>query len=504
MSASGADAASEVPHGRWSLQPSSSGDSEVARRIRHGAFITDADLFDNKCFSISPAESAAMDPQQRMLLEAGYEALHASSLGKVELMGSLTGVFVGIAAMDFGEVIKSTPYANSVYSATGSTLSVASGRISYALGLMGPCVSYDTACSAALAACHAALRAMQNDECADGLVAGASVMLLPGTAFAFATAGMTSARGRCHTFDSRADGYCRGEAICGMALRARTATTHYQLPLLGSCVRQDGKSASLTAPNGVAQQGLLEGALSDASTRAGEVKCIEAHGTGTALGDPIEVRSLATIVLAASEPHAPLALGSVKANSGHAEPAAGAAGLFRLAMGLSFDAAPPNAQLRSINPHVGSALLGCCARCRRRLGACHARRVLTRPSAASRRLGTRAPSRTPSWGWRASHGPLSSSHSWRCDTTAAVHLARGAAPARAGARASAEEDTFYSPPAGRCSRWSRTTSCRAASSSPARATSRWRARRASRSRAAPRAPRSRASSSCSRLCSTAT
>ena len=358
VSASGADATSEVPPDRWALQPPSVADNDVARRVRLGAFVDNADMFDNKFFQISPAESAAMDPQQRMLLELGYEALHASSLRRAQLLDSLAGVFVGIAAMDFAEVIKSTPYAHSVYSATGSTLSVASGRISYALGLMGPCVSYDTACSAALAACHAALRAMQNDECVDSLVTGASVMLLPGTAFAFATAGMTSANGHCHTFDSRADGYCRGEAICGVALRARMNTTYYQLPLIGSCVRQDGKSASLTAPNGQAQRALLRAALADGGVEAAALSCYEAHGTGTPLGDPIEVRSMAAAVLAARDPSAPLSVGSLKANCGHAEPAAGLAGLLRLAMGLIERRAPPNAQLRRINPHVGSAVEG--------------------------------------------------------------------------------------------------------------------------------------------------
>merc|ERR1711938_409776 len=214
------------------------------------------------------------------------------------------------------------------------------------------------ACSAALSANHAGLRAIQMNECVSGLVSGVSLMLLPGMSISFGTAGMTSPNGKCHTFDKRADGYCRGEACGSVTLRTTATEGAVTLPLLGSCVRQDGKSASLTAPSGIAQVGLLQAALADAATMAEEVGTAEAHGTGTGLGDPIEVRSLASVVLSSGDLSAPLALGSIKANVGHPEPAAGATGLLRLAMVMASGTAPPNANLRVINPHVDSALEG--------------------------------------------------------------------------------------------------------------------------------------------------
>ena len=251
MSSCGGDLITEVPPDRWPVCGPGFPDGVVGQRARHGGFISDTELFDNAFFGVSPAEAGAMDPQQRLLLEHGYASLHAASLEKRFLLGSLTGVFLGIAANDYAEVVRADPsLARSVYAATGSSHSVASGRISFALGLHGPCASYDTACSAAVVANHAALRALQLRECVSALSAGVSMMLLPGVSFAFATAGMLSVLGRCHTFDARADSYARGEACCAATLRAAGAEgADSSLELVGSCVRQDGRSASLTAPN---------------------------------------------------------------------------------------------------------------------------------------------------------------------------------------------------------------------------------------------------------------
>jgi NADPH:quinone reductase-like Zn-dependent oxidoreductase/3-oxoacyl-(acyl-carrier-protein) synthase/NAD(P)-dependent dehydrogenase (short-subunit alcohol dehydrogenase family)/SAM-dependent methyltransferase/acyl carrier protein len=355
MSSCGSDLTSEVPLDRWSIGVPESTDSVIRQRIRHGAFLSDAELFDNAFFSVSPAEAGAMDPQQRLLLECGYAALHGALLLQSSLMGSITGVFLGIAANDFADILRSTPSLNrSVCSATGSSHSIASGRISYLLGLNGPCISLDTACSAALAANHSALRALQREECIVALSLGVSMMLLPGVSFAFATAGMLSAGGHCHTFDARADGYVRSEACCAVTLR-ECGGDEEDLQLVGSCVRQDGKSASLTAPNGQAQQGLLWAALADAAMRADAVALVEAHGTGTALGDPIESRAVAALLHGRDSREA-LALSSVKANKGHAEPCAGISGLLSLCASMLSATTPPNSQLRSINPHVKGAL----------------------------------------------------------------------------------------------------------------------------------------------------
>ena len=260
---SGCDAVGEVPAARWDVGGLRALPEPVSSRVRHGGFVRGAELADHAAFALSPAEAAAMDPCQRLLLERGYAALHAAALDRAALGGSLAGVFVGFSGTEFGQVLAASPAGGSVYAATGSTPSIASGRLSYALGLHGPCATYDTACSAALVACHAGLRALQRAECAAGVAAGATLFLAPTTSTSFAVAGMTSARGRSHTFDARADGYARGEA-CGAAA-LRTSVGGSSSPrLLGSAVRQDGRSASLTAPNGQAQQGLLAAALAEA------------------------------------------------------------------------------------------------------------------------------------------------------------------------------------------------------------------------------------------------
>jgi 3-oxoacyl-(acyl-carrier-protein) synthase/thioesterase domain-containing protein len=354
MAAAGGDVIAEVPPSRWGLAQFAELGGAVAKRVRHGGFIRDEECFDNKRFAISPAEAIAMDPQQRLLMESGYEAFHGAGFTKLSLTGTLSGIFVGIALNDFSHIVAQSKMARSVYAATGASLSIASGRLSFALGLQGPCLSYDTACSAALAANHTALRALQLNECTSGLVSGVFLMLLPSVGVTFATAGMTSAGGHSHTFDKRADGYARGEACVSMALRAVDEDAHYAV--LGSCVRQDGKSASLTAPNGQAQGALIRAALADASVTPKDLSSLEAHGTGTPLGDPIEAGSMAAAILKHRGDVAPLPISSVKANSGHAEPTAGASGLLKLAVGMAGTRATPNAQLHILNEHVAAAL----------------------------------------------------------------------------------------------------------------------------------------------------
>ena len=359
VSAGGHDLVSEVPASRWEPPSAAEAGSEaVALRARFGAFVHGAEWFDHEFFGVSVAEASAMDPQQRLLLERGYEALHATELRRAELMGSATGVFLGIAGHDFVEVLKASPAGRSVYAATGSSHSIAAGRLSFVLGLQGPCVSYDTACSSALAAGHAAWRAVQLSECDVALLEAISLMLLPAVGMAFAVAGMTSVNGRCHTFDARADGFVRGEA-CGATALQRSPGPGLSVWLRGAAVRQDGRRASLTAPNGAAQRALLQAALAEAGVAAASVARLEAHGTGTALGDPIEAGSLrAAMLQARDEAQEPLALGGVKANCGHGEPAAAMSGLLVLAAGLSRGLAVPNAQLRRLNPRVGEALQG--------------------------------------------------------------------------------------------------------------------------------------------------
>ena len=345
----GRSAMCEVPSLRWDaptdlVEP-------VAARLRHCGLVHGCDLYDNAAFGVSPAETAAMDPQQRLLLETGYSAMHVGGFSRQAQQG-LSGIFLGIETNDFSEYLMASPLADTPYAATGVTDSVACGRLSYVLGLQGPCAAYATACSAALTACHAGLRALQFSECTAGLVMGVNLVLSPRLGTCLAIAAMTSVKGRSHTFDTRADGYARGEACGGVALRGDGES--HSVSLLGAAVRQDGRSASLTAPNGQSQKDLIVATLADASTSIDSLSQNEAHGTGTALGDPIEAGSLTAAVLKFRA--APLAVGGVKANIGHAEPAAGMTGLLKLTFGLRRGEAAPNAQLRSLNPHLGLSL----------------------------------------------------------------------------------------------------------------------------------------------------
>ena len=252
------------------------------------------------------------------------------------------GVFVGITSTEFSFI----PRPASIAGIGGVGHCFAAGRLSYILGLHGPAVAMDTACSASLVACHSARRALQSDECQTAVLAGVSAMLLPLVSVSYAAGGLTSSRGRCHTFDARADGFGRGEA-CGAAILGADGVGD-QVHILATAVRQDGKSASLTSPNGKAQQFLLLATYSDGSILS--LACLETHGTGTALGDPIEMGAFAAVV--ASPPVQPVQVGGAKANVGHTEPAAGMVGILKLALGVQGTQVAPNAQLRVLNPHV--------------------------------------------------------------------------------------------------------------------------------------------------------
>ena len=355
----GRDLLCVIPAARWDVEEAARASqgvpAAVASRVRHGAFLRSAELFAHSFFSISSAEAVAMDPQQRQLLERGYVALHSAGWSKASLMGAVVGVSVGQWASEYGSVLAGTPAALSVYASTGFACSVTCGRVSFALGVQGPCVSYDTACSASLVALHGGVRALQRIECESALSAGVNMILDPATMLGNAIAGFTSVRGRSHTFDARADGYARGEAIDAFACERGGEAVAGQV--LGCAIRQDGRSASLTAPNGQAQQGVLGAALADGGVAAMRVVMLEAHGTGTALGDPIEAGSMAATLLSLDRGDA-LVAGSLKANAGHTEPGAGLAGALKLQRQLHGASVAPNAQLRALNSHVGGVMVG--------------------------------------------------------------------------------------------------------------------------------------------------
>ena len=358
--ACGCNAVSDIPLKRWDVHTVFHGLPEsIASRGRYGGFANCIQLFDCVSFAVSTAEAAVMDPAQRLLLERDYDALQSSQQDRASLEGSITGVFVGIIAGDYSAVLFASPAGSSVYASTSTVASVACGRLAYVLGLHGPAAAYDTACSSALTACHAGLRAVQLEECLVGIVSAANLMFTPSAHTLLAVAGMTSILGRCHTFDRCADGYARSEAVVALAL---VQEAHGRLPMPGSAVQQDGRSASLTAPNGQAQTDLLMVAHTRAGASADSVTLNEAHGTGTALGDPIEAGALVNAVLNRKSDTAVAAhIGSFKANIGHAEASAGAAGLLKLVQETESRRFVTNAQLHVLNEHVDYLLCGSCS-----------------------------------------------------------------------------------------------------------------------------------------------
>ena len=355
------DMASVVPGSRWDADTPSL-DPMLAARARYGNFTTSAHLFDNSHFSISHQEAIAMDPQQRLVLEFGYSALHAAGSVRSSLASACVGVAVGIYATEFQQVVARSPLVNSVYASTNA-LSIACGRVSFVLGLHGPCASFETACSASLTACHSARRALQLDECEAHLVTGVNLMLTRDGSDAMAIASMTSPNGRCHTFDSRADGFARGEGVSSIhclphatpGIRSTTGNEQAISSVSSTAVRQDGRSASLTAPSGQAQQHLLQAAHADGGFARDVITLHEAHGTGTSLGDPIEVGSTGAVLASGRSGYGPTS-SSAKGSVGHGESTAGLTGLLKLAIGLEKMCSQPNPQLRVLNPHVKSAM----------------------------------------------------------------------------------------------------------------------------------------------------
>jgi acyl transferase domain-containing protein len=355
----GVDAISEVPAQRWPIDDYYDPDPDAPGRMntRWGGFLSGVDGFDPHFFGVSPREAHSMDPQQRLLLEVAWEALEHAGISADRVAGSRTGVFIGMSAGDYYQVLRDGGIESfDAYTASGIAHSIASGRLSYVLGTRGPSLSIDTACSSSLVAIHEAVQSLRRGECDAALAGGVNLILTPDVSVALSRSHMMAPDGRCKAFDARADGFVRGEGCGVLVLKrlsdARAHGDRIVAVVRGSAVNQDGRSNGLTAPNGPSQEAVLRDALADAGVRPGEVAFVEAHGTGTSLGDPIEVQALGKVLGEAREPSTPLLIGSVKANVGHMEAAAGVGGVIKLAMALQHGQVPGQLHVQALNPFI--------------------------------------------------------------------------------------------------------------------------------------------------------
>ncbi|MEO7358796.1 MAG: beta-ketoacyl synthase N-terminal-like domain-containing protein, partial [Gemmatimonadaceae bacterium] len=361
----GVDVISEVPKDRWDIDAYFDPDPEVpgTMNTRYGGFLNAIDQFDPAHFGISPREAAGMDPQQRLVLEVAWEALENAGIAPDRLAGSQTGVFLGIATLDYASLMMQRGEGSlDLYSSSGGSHAVAAGRLSYILGLHGPAVAVDTACSSSLVAAHLACQSLRSGECETALAAGVNVICAPETTLMLSRARMMAPDGRCKTFDARADGFVRGEGCGVLVLRrlsvAQAAGDRILALIRGSAVNQDGRSSGLTAPNGPAQEAVIRAALTNAGVGASSVTYVEAHGTGTSLGDPIELRALGAVYGAGRDATRALITSSIKTNFGHLEAAAGVAGLIKTVLAFQRERIPAHLHLQTPTPHVDWATLG--------------------------------------------------------------------------------------------------------------------------------------------------
>ncbi|NDJ18581.1 type I polyketide synthase [Myxacorys almedinensis] len=354
----GTDAITRVPSDRWNVDALYTADAPKPGKMTTcwGGFLDQVDQFDADFFEISPREAKYIDPQQRLLLEVAWEALEQAGQSPAQLAGSQTGVFIGISSSDYARLLASDVTQLNAYSGTGNAISIAANRLSYWFDLRGPSLAIDTACSSSLVAVHTACQSLRTGECNLALAGGVNLMLSPELTIAFSQAQMMSKEGRCKTFDASADGYVRGEG-CGVVVLKRLSDalrdgSQILALVRGSAINQDGRSNGITAPNGLSQQAVIRQALDNAGVFPNQIDYIEAHGTGTPLGDPIEINALQTVLGENRSPEQICRIGSVKTNIGHLESAAGIAGLIKVVLALQHQEIPPHLHVETINPYI--------------------------------------------------------------------------------------------------------------------------------------------------------
>ena len=360
----GRTAVQEVPADRWDVNALYDEDYEALGKMatRWCAPVDDFDQFDALFFGITPREASRMDPQQRLLLETAWEAIENAGIAPDQLSGTATGVFVGVGGTDYSKLpYQFSNYLESIdaHTGTGNAISIAANRVSYVLDLRGPSVAVDTACSSGLVAVHYAVQALRSGECDTVLAGAANLILSPEATIAFSKSRMLSPTGRCRPFDAEADGYVRGEGCTFVLLKRLTDALadgdHVLAVIRGTAVNQDGRTSGITAPNSLSQESCIRAALASAGLGPQDVSYIEAHGTGTPLGDPIEFQTLAKLFPAAGKDTPSCYVTSVKANVGHTETVSGMAGFIKVVLMMQQGRIPKQTGLTRLNPNISLA-----------------------------------------------------------------------------------------------------------------------------------------------------
>ena len=359
----GVDAIGPIPPDRWNADDFYDPDPAAPGKMctRSGGFLERIDEFDNHFFGISDREAVRIDPQQRILLELGWEALEDAGLPPAKLRGANVGVFMGIALSDYGMMLSCDVAQTDAHSATGTSLCLAANRLSFTFGFQGPSLALDTACSSSLVAVHLACQHIRHGECEAALAGGVSLLLSPISSINLTKAGFCSPDGRVRAFDAAASGYVRSEGAGLVVLKPLSAALaggdRIYAVIRGSAVNQNGTSNGLTAPSRAAQEQVLREAYTRAKVSPGMVQFVEAQGTGTPLGDAIEVAALGSVLREGRAPENRCAIGAVKTNLGHLEAASGMASLMKTALALTHRQLPPNLHFQTPNPDISFGTL---------------------------------------------------------------------------------------------------------------------------------------------------